>query len=432
MTGWRSTAALDRSLVVGTAGLGLAVALGDPVLVVLVAPLLLLTALGLLHRPASAPRVESRLEHVTLHEGQGTVSRLVLHDAGDVEHVTRVAAAAPYIAMRPRSGALGFLAGTGGDALPAYELSPRRWGRRVLGEERVGLTSAWAGFRWGPVPLVGQAMAVLPVAAPFDSRAEVPAPVGLVGRHRSRRVGDGSEFADIRPFHAGDRLRRINWRVSLRTDSLHVVTARAEQDAAVLLVVDALADHGRSDGLEGSESSLDVTVRAVAAIAGQHVRLGDRVGLRVVGPGFELLGYGAGPRHLRRLLGTLAGIRVGEPRDLAVDALHLRVDAGTVVVVLSPMLADAVGVATAALARRGLPVLVVDTLPETVVPAVVEGTDPALAALAWRMRRIERDQQLARLAGLGCPVVPWRGPGTLDEVMRRLARRAQLPQAGRR
>jgi hypothetical protein len=73
-------------------------------------------------------------------------------------------------------------------------------------------------------------------------------------------------------------------------------------------------------------------------------------------------------------------------------------------------------------------VIVIDTLPPDHVPEVAEGTDPAVAALAWRMRRLERDEVLARLAALGCPVVAWRGPGTVDDVMRRLARRAQLPQ----
>jgi hypothetical protein len=72
-------------------------------------------------------------------------------------------------------------------------------------------------------------------------------------------------------------------------------------------------------------------------------------------------------------------------------------------------------------------VLVVDPLPHDVVPAVIEGTDPVVADLAWRMRLLERDQVLSRLSAIGCPVVPWRGPGTLDEVLRRLARRAQLP-----
>lgn len=428
MTGWRPTAALGRSLLVATAGIAFSILFGDPVLVVLVAPMVLMAALGLLHRPRSAPRLSSHLDHLTLHEGQGTVVRLVVDDLAGVEHVTRVAAGAPYLASRPLSGGAGVLVDGDAGRVPTLEVSPRRWGRRTLGEEKVGLTAPWAGYRWGPLPLSGQAMDVLPVTPPFDSTAEVPAPIGLVGRHRSRRAGDGSEFASIRPFHAGDKLRRINWRVSLRSDSLHVVTARAEQDAGVLLVVDALADHGASGGVDGLASSLDVTVRAAAAVAEHHIRSGDRVSMRVVGPGQEFVAYGTGQRHLRMLLGKLARVRAGEPRALAPERLQLRATAGTVVIVLSPMLADAIGTATAVLAKRGVPILVVDTLPEDVVPAVIEGTNTTVADLAWRMRRVDRDQQLARLATLGCPVVPWRGPGTLDDVMRRLARRAQLPQ----
>lgn len=422
---WRATAALSRSLVVGACGTGWAVVFGEPVLMVLAAPFVLLGALGLAHRPGTAPRVVARVDHAALHEGQGTVSRLEVADADGVEHVTRVAARAAYVAQRPAGGQVGRLLG---DEPPPLELSPRRWGRRMLGAEKVALHARWAGYRWGPVTLEGQQLRVLPVRAPFDSRAEAPQPLGLVGAHRSARLGAGSEFAGIRPFQVGDRLRRINWRVSLRTDTLHVETTRAEEDTGVLLVVDALADHGRSGGVDGAASSLDLTVRAAAALAEHHVRRGDRVALRVVGPAGEHVGYGAGQRHLRRLLGTLAGLKVGEPRGLDSEPLHLGVHGGTVVVVLSPMLAESIGTATAAVVRGGAPVLVIDTLPPDASPAVAAGTDPVLVALAWRMRRIERVLVLDRLAALGCPVVAWRGPGTVDDVLRRLARRAQLPR----
>ena len=429
MTGWRATAALSRALLVGAVGVAFGVLAGEPVLVVLVAPFVLVAALGLVHRPTSRPRVTSRLDHGSLHEGQGTVSRLLLEDVADVEQVTRVAAAAPYVARHPRDGRVARLLG---DGPPDLEVSPRRWGRRMLGQEKVGLHSRWAGYRWGPVTLDGQEMRVLPLTPPFDSRAEAPQPLGLVGAHRSRRVGSGTEFAGIRPFQPGDRLRRINWRVSLRTDALHVETVRAEEDAGVLLVVDALADHGRSGGTDGSASSLDLTVRAAAAIAEHHVRAGDRVALRVVGVGGEQLGYGSGRRHLGRLLGTMASLRVGEPAVDETETLRFGVTGGAVVVVLSPMLAGSIGTATAALVRRGLPVLVIDTLPPDTGrdegPAVAAGTDPVLADLAWRMRKVEREQVLGRLAALGCPVVAWRGPGTMDDVLRRLARRAQLPR----
>jgi uncharacterized protein (DUF58 family) len=433
MTDWRPTGALSRSLAVGALGLALAVAFGDAVLVVLAAPFLLLGGLGLLHRPRTRPAVSSRLDHRWLHEGQGTRSRLLVSDLDGVEHVTRAASPVRFVATHPAHGRLGGLvAGADTDeasGLPVLEVSPRRWGRRTLGHEDVALTSRWAGYRWGPVRLPGSQLQVLPVRAPYASRAEAPQPLGLVGAHRSRRIGAGSEFSGIRPFQTGDKLRRINWRVSLRAGNLHVVTARAEEDSGVLLVVDALADHGRSEGIGGASSSLDVTVRAGAALAEHHVRRGDRVSLRAIGPRrVSVVGFGTGERHLRGLLGRLSMVGPGEPRTFGRDRPGLGVTGGTVVIVLSPMLSDAVATATATLVRRGLPVVVIDTLPADHVPEVAEGTDPMVAGLAWRMRRLERDQVLARLASLGCPVVAWRGPGTVDDVMRRLARRAQLPQ----
>lgn len=425
MTDWLPTAALRRALVVAGVGLVLAVAFGGPVLVVLAAPFALLGGLGLVYRPRQVPTVHTTIAHPILHEGQGTTSSLLLGGAEDLEQVTRVAARAPYVAVRPAGGAVGGLlrGGTGPDLL----LSPRRWGRVDLGEERVGLTTRWGGFQWGPVLVSGRPMVVLPVTAPFDSRAEAPQPLGLVGAYRSRRVGSGTELAGIRPFVPGDRLRRVNWRVSLRSRELHVVDALAETDTGVLLVVDALGEVGRSGGVDGPSSSLDLTVRAAAALAEHHVRTGDRVGLRVVGGTGELVGYGAGTRHLRVVLGALAGIRPGVPRDLPDQGLSLRAAAGTEVLILSPLLHPVMVTTAATLTRRGLPVTVIDTLPDDGAVAAMDGPSPELVRLAWRLRRAERDLLLERLAHTGCPVVPWRGPGTLDDVLRRLARRAQLP-----
>ncbi|WP_426244911.1 DUF58 domain-containing protein [Nocardioides sp. LHG3406-4] len=421
MTVWQTTPALARAAILAAVGALAAVTLGEPVVVVLVSPFLVLTLMSVLHRPTERPRVDNRLEHVSLHEGQGTRSRLRLTNADDVEVVTRVAQPVPYVAMRPAAGALVALATDNHD----LQLSPRRWGRRLLGAEGVALTSRWAGFRFGVVTVSGQEMFVLPARAPYDSRAEAPAPVGLVGAHRSRRNGSGTEFSGIRPFASGDRLRRIQWRTSLRTGALHVVTTRAEEDSAVLVVLDALVDLGRSGGVDGEASSLDLGVRAASALAEHHVRRGDRVGLRVLGAHDARLATAGGQRHLRRLQGLLARTRI--ERSRLPEGFTLGVPGGTVVYVLSPMLDDGVVTAVASASQRGVPVVVVDTLPEDVRMAVAEGTDEALAELAWRMRQLDRDDLLRHLAATGCPVVPWRGPGTLDQVLYRLARRAQLP-----
>jgi len=423
---WRPTPALGRAFVVSGVAVVAAVIGAAPAVMVVGAPFVLLACFGLLHRPDSSPGLDAELDHRWLREGQGTTSRLALRGGDDVEHVTRVMAQTPYVALHPPGGVVGGLVGSGGG--PTIEIGPRRWGRRVLGEEQVCLTTPWAGYRWGPVSLHGDALRVLPHTQRFDSRAETPRPVGLVGVNRSPRLGAGVEFADIRPFRPGDRLRRISWRVSVRSRELHVTTSPAEEDSGVLLVVDALGDHGHAGGLDGEASSLDQSVRAAAAVAEHHVRAGDRVGLRIVGGDGGLLGYGAGTRHLRALLDLLAGVRAGELPDGIAERLQLRVSGGSVVFVFSPMLGPAIVTATAGLVQRGLPVVVVDTLPPDASPRIPDGVDPRVAGLAWRMRRLERDRVLGGLGALGCPVIPWRGAGTLDDVLRRLARRASVPR----
>ena len=60
------------------------------------------------------------------------------------------------------------------------------------------------------------------------------------------------------------------------------------------------------------------------------------------------------------------------------------------VVVLSPMLSDGMATSAVRLLRRGLPVIVVDTLPPDAAPTVSSETDPGIAELAWRMRILER------------------------------------------
>ena len=101
---------------------------------------------------------------------------------------------------------------------------------------------------------------------------------------------------------------------------------------------------------------------------------------------------------------------------------------GTVVIMLSPLLSDQSVATTLVLARRGLGVVAVDTLAEGARP----GDDDARARLAWRMRLLEREEVLRRMQHVGIPVVAWQGPGTLDEVLRKLGRRASMPRMATR
>lgn len=424
MNRWLASSALVRAGIGTSAGLVCAVLLGEPVLLLLVTPSAVFAVLAARRRPETTPRAETRLDRTRLREGEATTWSLRLHASSDVEHVTRVVPSTPRIALEPRAVVGGLIDGR---AVGDVVVGVTRWGVHELGHQQVSAASRWGGFRWGPVEQPGARLTVLPTPAPFDANAELPQPDGLVGAHRSSRNGDGSEFSGIRPFVPGDRLRRINWRVSLRTDELHVVTTRAEQDAGVLLLVDALADHGRSGGVHGSPSSLDVTVRAALALAEHHLRNGDRVALRILGTSRGTVGYRSGTNQVHRIQTLLARIRPGIPRDLE-HRLRFHCPPGTVVFVLSPMLHDVALRATGSLASHGLPVTLVDTLP----PGMDVTGHSEVQRVAWRMRLLERRSLLERLARTGCPVVPWRGPGSIDDVMRQLSRRASLPRAGAR
>ncbi len=420
---WRPTAALVRGAVAGPVLAVVAVLLGRPVLLVLAAPLLVYAVAGLLNRPTAEPRVDSTTEDRVLPEGAGTMLRASF--VGDrLEQVTRVLAPVDLVATKPVAGAVSASPAPRhrSDQLEvAVAVSPRRWGRPAIGAGLLTATSRWAGYRWGPVQTAGGRLTVLPAPLPFDTRAETPRPLGLVGANRSRRDGEGTEFSGIRPFQAGDRLRRIHWRTSLRTGQLHTVTTTAEQDSEVLLLVDAIADLGVSGGVDGAASSLDTTVRAAGALAEHHLRIGNRVGLRVLGGSGQVVRPAGGLRHQRRILETLATVVPDPVRPAA--RLRLGASAGTTVLVLSPLLAPLVTSTLADLAHRGLPVVAIDTLPDRRPTGLTRGD------LAWRLRLAERRLELVELARAGIPVVAWRGPGTLDEVMRRLARRSQLPRA---
>lgn len=426
MNRWHLTGALVRavttSALVATTGL----VLGRPDLLVLAAPFGLLTALAMAQAPRSPVISRVSLAERWVHEGQSTRLRVALGSVEALEQVTVTVAPPAFVATQPAGGAVAATP-QGRDEVPLeLAVSPRRWGVRSAGTCMVAATSPWGGYRWGP-QRVGEPTIVALPETPAFSAAESPHPVGLVGQNRSRRAGDGSEFFAIRPFQPGDRLRRVNWRTTLRTGRVHAVGGTAQEDSSLLIVVDAVTDVGASEGVDGASSTLDVTVRAASALAAHHIRIGDRVALRVLGRNSPVLGPGTGLGHLRRLQELLTEVRAGWPDLLGARRLRFRAGAGTVVVVLSPLLTPEITTAMLGLASRGLTVVVVDVLVPGTVPGPARDPESA-AALAWRMRSVERQMHLTEVTRRGIPVVSWRGSRTLDEVLRRLARRARFPR----
>lgn len=420
---WQPTQAHLRACLLGAALVIAAIVWRRPDFVVLATGLVTVAVWAAVRRPAGPPAFHIRVGAERLREGEATDIGARASDHEAVWDVALVVASNPWLLMQPRSGAV--LAGHERRQVDV-QVRSMRWGERQVGPVLVAASSAWAGYRWGPVTIESRRQVTLPVPAVFNANAPSPHPAGLVGINRSRRPGEGSEFASIRPFNAGDRLRRINWRVSLRERELHVTSTWADHDSHVVLVVDATSDIGVSEGVDGSASSLDTGVRAAGAIAEHFLRNGDRVGLRILGRGSRTrMASAAGRAHLERLLDTLAIVSAG---SMPAERLTLGIDAGALVLVLSPLMSRAAIEQALSLRRSGLTVVVVDTLPEDFVGRT---SDP-MVSVARRIRLLERDSAVAGAHAAGIPVSPWRGQGSLDPVLRALARRSAAPRLVRR
>ncbi len=404
------------------AGLGLVAALvlrrGD--LVVLLTPLAVVAAWGVLTRPRDIPTGRLHRSHTMIREGE------VAHVGVEVIPVTHqdfsAASVATSLYVEAPQGLNGrvMMTPTPGEAQWAsVRLRATRWGRRRLGPAVLGGTSPWGAFRYGPVPVAALPLAVVPEPTIFDSSAPAPTPRGLIGRHRSMRPGDGSEFASIRPFQWGDRLKRIHWSRSLRSGVLHVSTTYADQDTHLAVVLDAHYELGRSEGVDGRPSSLDQSVRAAAAVCEHFLPHGDRVSLRVLSHRSAMtVPAGTGQRHGVRIQDTLSRVVPGPPMDSTPPMLRLGLRPGALVVFVSSMVSPDATAAAASLKEAGYSVIMIDTLEDRVQPE----TDEELGHLAWRIRMLERSQEIAAIMRRGVAVVPWVGPGSLDVVLRQLGR----------
>ena len=97
------------------------------------------------------------------------------------------------------------------------------------------------------------------------------------GNQVARSRGEGIEFADLRPFTPGDRVRRVNWRATARRGVPWVNEAHPERNSDVVIFLDTFAEARRTD-----TGTLDLGVRAAAALAGHYLKEKDRVGLVVL------------------------------------------------------------------------------------------------------------------------------------------------------
>jgi uncharacterized protein (DUF58 family) len=220
----------------------------------------------------------------------------------------------------------------------------------------------------------------------------------FAGTRRSRRSGEGIEFASARPFVPGDQVRHVNWRLSSRLGALYVNEQHLERNADIVLFLDSF-----SDVRNERSGTLELAVRATATLAEHYLHERDRVGLLGFGGSLRWLLPGMGVRQNYRIVDALLdteiflsyawkGIDLIPPRTLPPNAL---------VLALSPLLDERTIQALFDLRGRGIDLTVVEVSPEPFV-----ATDQA-SALADRLWRLHREVLRVKFRKNGVAVAKW-------------------------
>ena len=390
-------------------GLVAALALRRPELAVIAAPFALFLAIGT--RAAREPRISAALELENERALEGTEVGAVLNLETDraidrLEVVLRLPRAVEVVngsqahALRLRAGETRELpvglrcAHWGVFDLGRVDVRARDALRLVTWEARFEHTQRLKAY---PSPLTIQRL-----LAPLETQA-------LAGSEVARTKGEGVEYADIRDFVPGDRVRSINWRASARRQGLVVNERHPERNTDVVLFIDSFTDV-RGQG----RSVLEDAVRAAASLATRYLERRDRVGLVSFGGVLRWLQPGMGVTQRYRLIETLLETGIAPTytwRDVNLIPARILPPA-SLVLALTPLSDQRFIVALGDLRARRFDVAVVEV---DLVPLVEPGRSEA-ERLAYRVWLLEREVLRARLVALGIGVATW-GDDELDTVL---------------
>lgn len=112
-------------------------------------------------------------------------------------------------------------------------------------------------------------------AAQLNLHRQAPSRAAMAGTSHTRFRGRGMEFAEVRPYQAGDDIRTIDWRVTARTQVPHTKLFQEERERPVFILVDQ-----RSPMFFGSQHCFKSVYAAelAAMIAWACHQGGDRLG----------------------------------------------------------------------------------------------------------------------------------------------------------
>ncbi len=259
---------------------------------------------------------------------------------------------------------------------------------------------------------------VLPSPLRLDRLLRPAEPRAVAGMHLSRLRGHGSDFAELRPYQVGDRLRDISWATSARLGAPWVTVHHPERTGTVMLLLDAFF---RDE--DDSTEALALAARTAWAVASAHLRAQDRVGLQAQGRSVAWVPPQGGRRARWMLLEELLGVG-GE----AADRWRRQRRFGRPVVPADALVVGVTSLESHSFTRdlihhrrvgHTTAALVIDT--EPLLPSA-RGSLDATARRLWLARRDAERGALERSGVLTALVTPSGGVGpAISSVRRRMS-----------
>jgi len=409
----------------GLAALGLFAALAAerPELAALAAPFALLVALGLLLSREPEVDVDLSLDVERVFEGDEVPAVIAVESPTGVSDLELLLLLPPGLGLADGDNRVALSLAAGERRELPLSLSVDRWGGYRVGDILLRARDGVGAFHWEERLRALRPLKAYPRPERVDDLLQPELTQVFSGNYVSRERGEGIEFADLRPFAPGDRVRRVNWRASARRGEPWVNEYRPERNADVVVFLDTFAEASAEDG-----STLDLAVRAASAFVGHYLRHKDRVGFVSFGGRVNWLSPRTGAAQLYRIVDALLDSEIVLNyawTDVNVLPRHT-LPPRSLIVALTPLLEEQSISALLDLRGRGFDLAVVEVSPLPFVPA----GKGARAELAHRIWRLERNVARARFERAGIAVGTWDAErslvGALEEVraFRRFAARA--------
>jgi uncharacterized protein (DUF58 family) len=393
------------------------VLLGAPFLVALIA------GLALARVPALRARVDLVREQAM--EGEEVAVEIAVESTAPVARLEAVVHLPDALEMDNNRPVSAFALAPGAPYRLQRTIHCTRWGGYVVGELFLRAHDPLGFFVAETYFDQRQPLRVYPRPAAVRAIVQAAETQVFAGNERSRAKGDGIEFIDVRPFAPGDRVRRVNWRLSTRRRELYVNEFHREQNTDVILFLDTFVEVRRT-----GSGTHDQAIRAAAALAERYLERRDRVGLIGFGGLLRWLRPGMGLAQRYRIVESLIDTEIAVSfawKDITVIPAST-LPPKALIVALTPLLDERAINALFDLRARRFDLAIVEVSP---VPFATPPTGEA-ADVAFRIWKLEREELRDRFRRLGVSVGVWDAEEPLDGVVqevqafRRYARRARV------